>query len=86
VLLHDAALLELLDGWVATMPADAFDDIVPLLRRAVGSFAPAERRQLGQLVSGRGDGRAPAAYGWDLDENRAGRALLTVAELLGVSR
>ena len=83
VLLHDARLLELIDSWLAGLDAESFVDIVALLRRTFGSFELAERRQLGLLVSGHGDGRPPAPYGWDLDEERARRGLATVAELLG---
>ena len=85
VLLHDGALVELLDGWLATLPEDAFVDVAPLLRRTFGAFELAERRQLGQLVSGRGDGRPPAPFGWDLDPERAAAAIATVGVLLGVA-
>jgi len=85
VLLHDGALVELLDGWLATLPEDAFVDVAPLLRRTFGAFELAERRQLGELVSGRGDGRPPAPFGWDLDPARAAAAIATVGALLGVA-
>jgi hypothetical protein len=84
VLLHDEALLALLDGWVASLGSDAFVDVVPLLRRTFGAFEVAERRQIGQLVSGRGDGRPPAPYGDELDSDRVGAAFATVRTLLGV--
>ena len=82
VLLHDAGLLALLDGWMATLPEATFTDVVPLLRRTFGAFASAERRQIGQLVAGR-DASAAAATGWDLDPGRADAALATVLALLG---
>ena len=69
-MLHDEALLALLDGWVASLEGDTFVDVVPLLRRTFGAFEVAERRQIGQLVSGRGDGRPPAPYGDELDPYR----------------
>ncbi|MDQ1424511.1 MAG: hypothetical protein QOD72_2009 [Acidimicrobiaceae bacterium] len=84
VLLHDDGLLALLDGWVASLGAEAFVDVVPLLRRTFGAFEVAERRQIGQLVSGRGDGRPPAPYGDELDPARVGAAFVTVRMLLGV--
>ena len=83
VLLHDEGLLRLLDAWVAGLAGNAFGDVVPLLRRTFGGFEAAERRQLGQLVGGRGDGRPPTPFGWDLDEARVGAALRTVATMLG---
>jgi hypothetical protein len=84
VLLHDRALLGIVDEWVIGLSADAFVDVAPLLRRTFGAFDVAERRQLGQLLSAQGDGRPVAPYGWDLDEERVGAALATVAALLGV--
>lgn len=84
VLLHDAALLALVDGWLAAMPAGAFADVVPLLRRTFGGFEVGERRRIGQLVAGTGDGRVAAPFGWDLDPARVERALATVEALLGV--
>jgi hypothetical protein len=84
VLLHDEALLTLLDGWVASLDGEAFVDVVPLLRRTFGAFEVAERRQIGQLVSGRGDGRPPAPYGDDVDGARTAAAFATVRAMLGV--
>ena len=84
VLLHDESLLALLDGWVASLGTEAFIDVVPLLRRTFGAFEVAERRQIGQLVSGRGDGRPPAPYGDELDPARVAAAFATVGALLGV--
>ena len=84
VLLHDRALLDLLDGWMATLPADTFTDLVPLLRRTFGAFASAERRQIGQLVAGRDD-RERAGAGWDLDPERVALAFGTMRALLGTN-
>jgi hypothetical protein len=84
VLIHDAGLLSLIDGWLATLPADTFDDVVALLRRTFAAFEAGERRHLGELVSGRGEGRPAAPFGWDLDEGRVAAALATMAALLGV--
>jgi hypothetical protein len=84
VLLHDDGLLTLLDGWVASLGSDAFIDVVPLLRRTFGAFEVAERRQIGQIVSGRGDGRPPAPFGDDLDPTRVTAAFATVRTMLGV--
>lgn len=84
VLLHDSALLGLLDEWLVELAADTFDDIIALLRRTFGAFEVAERRRLGDLVSGRGDGRVAAAFGWDLDEPRAFAGLATLCDLWGI--
>ena len=63
ILLHDTALLATVDEWIGALPPDRFADVVPLLRRTFGAFEPAERRQLGRLLSrrrGRAASRSPA--------------------------
>ena len=62
ILLHDTALLATVDEWIGALPPDRFADVVPLLRRTFGAFEPAERRQLGRLLShGEVDARPLAA-------------------------
>src|SRR4029450_11047311 len=39
LLVHDDALLDLLDDWLADIAGDAFDDVLPLLPRAFGAVA-----------------------------------------------
>nr|WP_139088681.1 DUF5682 family protein [Oscillochloris trichoides] len=48
LLLHDDLLWGILDTWVAELPADTFQPILPLIRRTFATFTPAERRQLGE--------------------------------------
>jgi hypothetical protein len=83
VLLHDADLLAVLDGWVASLRPDAFDAVVALLRRTFGAFEAAERRQLMQLLMGVGVERFDG-FGPDVDPARAAAALITVRHLLGL--
>ena len=81
LLVHDADLLAVLDGWVLGLDERTFTDVLPLLRRTFGSFAPAERRSLGDRVR-----RAPevgAAADPEFDERLAAAALPTVELLLG---
>lgn len=83
VLVHDRALLALLDGWLAGLADDQFLDVVPLLRRTFGAFESGERRAIGEAVR---DGRpAPAASAaTGIDAERGALVLRTVADLLGV--
>lgn len=83
VLVHDAELLDVIDGWVSSLAPDAFIATAPLLRRTFGAFEPAERRQLGLLIAHQ---VAPAwsGFGSDLDGERAAAALATVRILLDV--
>jgi uncharacterized protein DUF5682 len=79
---HDEALLELLDDWLADIAADAFDDVLPLLRRTFGAFEVGERRAIGERVAGAGGGRASEAT-VELDHERAASVLPTLSLLLG---
>ncbi len=84
VLVHDTELLDVLDAWLTSLPSEAFDAVVALLRRAFGAFEPAERRQIMTLLI---DGRAAhvGGFGTDVDAARAAAVLVTVRLLLGVA-
>ena len=84
VLVHDAALLTIVDEWISAMPTDTFVDAVALLRRTFGAFEPAERRQIGMLVTGRRREHV-TAFGADLDDVRARLGLATVRAMLGLA-
>ena len=83
VLVHDAELLDVIDGWVSSLAPDAFIATAPLLRRTFGAFDAGERRQLGLLIAHQA--ASPwSGFGADLDGRRAAAALITVRQLLGV--
>ena len=89
LLAHDRDLLAILDGWVASLSARDFLDVLPLLRRTFGEFAEPERASIGRAVrhphgggqdrggGGHGDGSAD-----EIDVGRAVAALRTVALIL----
>ncbi|GIF17747.1 hypothetical protein BJ973_009288 [Actinoplanes tereljensis] len=82
LLVHDDALLALLDEWLADIPADAFDSVLPLLRRTFGAFESGERRAIGERVSGKVRATQEAgALGFDTE--RADLVLPTLSALLG---
>ena len=83
VLVHDAELLAVLDGWVSSLPVDAFDAVIVLLRRTFGAFEAAERRQLMAVLVGLGVERT-TGFGVDVDPARSARALATVRRMLGL--
>jgi len=83
LLVHDDALLELLDGWLADIPADAFNDVLPLLRRTFGGFASGERRAIGERIAGSGAAGRAGAEPLVLDHERAALVLPTLSALLG---
>ncbi len=98
VLLHDETLLRLIDGWLASVRADAFTQILPVLRRTFSTFPAGERRQIGERVrrfggsslhngpalSGAGFGAA-AGEAEEIDPQRAALVLPVLRLILGAS-
>jgi hypothetical protein len=86
VLLHDARLFGLLDGWLARLDGDAFTQLLPLLRRTFSEFAAGERRGIGGLA--RRGGSAPSAAGTaadaEIDRERAAAVLPLLTLLMGL--
>ncbi|BEL12338.1 DUF5682 family protein [Actinoplanes sichuanensis] len=81
LLVHDEALLSLVDDWLADIPTDAFDSVLPLLRRTFGGFDPGERRAIGERIAGGGAARAGVLA--EIDPDRAAAPLATLSALLG---
>ncbi len=51
LVIHDARLLGLLDAWIAGIGAEAFTDVLPILRRTFGAWDAAARRQLANRLA-----------------------------------
>ncbi|GGW33316.1 DUF5682 family protein [Streptomyces griseoloalbus] len=91
LLVHDERLLGLVDTWLTGVPAEAFTDVLPLLRRTFSAYEPGVRRTLGELVRrgpGSRGGTATAGAGRPgfapgLDTARADAVLPVVRLLLG---
>ncbi|WP_442816526.1 DUF5682 family protein [Streptomyces sp. NBC_01304] len=89
LLVHDEQLLGLVDAWLTGVGADAFTDVLPLLRRTFSAYEPGVRRTLGELAR-RGTTAASAAAGGipgfaaELDEERADAVLPVLRLLLGI--
>ncbi|WP_235995543.1 DUF5682 family protein [Nonomuraea montanisoli] len=81
LLVHDARLLQLVDGWLTGLSGDQFTEVLPLLRRTFGGFAVPERRAVGERV--RSAGRHVRRPERDLDERRAAPAVATVLAIIG---
>ena len=89
LLVHDERLLGLVDAWLTSVPADAFTDVLPLLRRTFSAYELGVRRTLGELVR-RGPAAAPGGaarpqtgmpgFGAGLDEERADAVLPVLAD------
>ncbi|MGW5361414.1 DUF5682 family protein [Actinopolymorpha pittospori] len=91
LLVHDDRLLHLIDAWLAGLPADTFDDVLPLLRRTFGTFDAPERRAIGDRMRRHtsdphaGDQRTNGPEYDDLDHARAEPAVRAVAGILGLT-
>ncbi|WP_327431107.1 DUF5682 family protein [Streptomyces sp. NBC_01236] len=92
LLVHDERLLGLVDAWLTGVPAAAFTDVLPLLRRTFSAYEAGVRRTLGELVR-RGPGvpgRTAAAtsgipgFAPNLDRERADAVLPVLSLLLGL--
>ncbi|MDQ3897735.1 MAG: DUF5682 family protein, partial [Actinomycetota bacterium] len=86
ILLHDRALLEVVDGWLAGVGDETFTDVLPLLRRTFATFGETERRQIGERIRSLGDHVDRPQDDDDLDVSRAELVLPVLARLLGVGR
>jgi hypothetical protein len=86
ILLHDRALLAVVDDWLAGVGDEAFTDVLPLLRRTFATFGEAERRQISRRVKSLGDAAAPRQEEGDLDVGRAELVLPVLGRLLGTGR
>jgi hypothetical protein len=86
VLVHDDALLGVLDSWLAGVGEDEFTSALPVLRRTFATFSPAERRQIGERVRQGGRMTAVADAEDELDHERAALVLPVLAQILGVEQ
>ena len=92
LLVHDERLLGLVDGWLTRVPAEAFTDVLPLLRRTFSAYEPGVRRTLGELVrrgsgargSVAGTGAGLPGFAPDPDTERGDAVLPVVRLLLGL--
>ncbi|MFE2537459.1 DUF5682 family protein [Streptomyces sp. NPDC059371] len=95
LLVHDERLLGLVDTWLTGVPADAFTDVLPLLRRTFSAYESGVRRTLGELVrrgpaprahaEATGAGSGIPGFAPDLDTGRADAVLPLLSLLLGLA-
>jgi hypothetical protein len=86
ILLHDRALLGIIDAWIAGVSDTTFDDLLPLLRRTFATFAAGERRQIAARVEqldGADPSSSPSADE-PLNRDRAERVLPVLRQILGI--
>jgi len=88
LLYYDDDLFGVFDAWLASLPADTFPQLLPLLRRTFSTFEAPLRRNLGEKA--RHGTAAAVARGTSLssaefDAERAASALPLIAQLLGLA-
>ncbi|MEV5612857.1 DUF5682 family protein [Streptomyces sp. NPDC052225] len=90
LLVHDERLLGLVDAWLTGVGAEAFTDVLPLLRRTFSAYESGVRRTLGELVRrGPSGGSAEVGsgssrgFGEELDVGRGDAVVGVVRLLLG---
>jgi hypothetical protein len=69
---------------VSGLPGEAFDPVLPVLRRTVATFPATERRALGERVKGRPSSPSVVDRGGALDADRADAVLPLLAVILGI--
>jgi hypothetical protein len=91
ILMQQDALWRALDEWLSALPAAAFAQMLPLVRRAFSGFPPPERRVIGEKVKTIRETRAPAGGegmavhgGGPIDRERAALVLPVLAQVLGM--
>lgn len=85
ILLIDQDLWNLVNNWVAQLPTDIFNQVLPLLRRTFANYTQPERKKLGEKVKSGGNGSVRiATVASSLDPERAKRGILVVLQLLGI--
>ena len=84
LLAHDQALIGLIHTWLTALPADTFQETLPLLARTFGSFTSPERARIAATIKNGNfeSTNAPTTNTWDINEENALPALRTVATLL----
>jgi len=80
-------LWNLVNSWVASIPAEVFNQVLPLLRRTFSNFSQPERRKLGEKVKAGGLGQvSTVSTKGDIDTERAAKGIPVVLQLLGIKQ
>ncbi len=89
VLIHDSDLLDVVDQWVRQLQEENFKEILPLLRRTFATYAPPERRQIGERIArtaGRvSSNKSGSSTSLLLNKERGEKILPILDKLLGLS-
>lgn len=89
VLYHDDSLFGIFDAWLASISAESFPLLLPMLRRTFATFEAPLRRSLGERArtsasSGSAAPSTRAEPSADIDHERASSVLPLISQLLGL--
>ncbi|SDJ81679.1 hypothetical protein SAMN05421823_101182 [Catalinimonas alkaloidigena] len=84
ILLLDDALWNVLHPWIGGLPADVFQELLPLLRRTFSQFSSSERKQIGEKARSGQSSVLTTTNDEHFDHILAEQTLPVVWQLLGV--
>jgi hypothetical protein len=85
LLLHNENLLACVDQWIGSINPEAFQELLPLIRRTFSTFTQSERQQLGRIAAhNTGVKKAHADTDTELDHNRAHQVFAVLELLMGL--
>lgn len=85
VLLNDKVVWGLVNEWVASLPAEHFTAVLPLVRRTFADFHGGERREIGRLAANGAQSVFQGTGTVQWNETRAALALPVLQQIFGVS-
>ncbi|HNA72347.1 MAG TPA: DUF5682 family protein [Candidatus Obscuribacter sp.] len=85
VLIHDPIFFHIVDDWVKGIKTDAFQELLPLLRKTFGAFSYSERRQISERVQSPGKTALAQTSERADDDRLLTEVLKTVQLMLGVN-
>jgi len=89
LVLHQDSLWRALDLWLSELTGDAFDSLLPILRRAFANFQAPERRKMGEKVkhlhTTSTSGGKRTSEGPGIAAERADRVLPILAKIMGIA-
>ncbi len=83
LLIHNDMLWQLINSWMASLGAEIFIELLPLLRRTFSSFAGPERYQLGERAVASKGAAVTLHTDTALDESRARLVIPVLQAILG---
>ena len=84
LLIHNPSLWTILDEWIAALPMQAFQEVLPLLRRSFSNFSTTERQKMLELAKKGQVFQKQVDQPEAIDKKRAAKVVPIVRQLLGL--